>query len=248
MGVIPWSPLNGGWLTGKYRRDTEIPEGSRLACLVSTNPQYQTESPTNQRKLDLVEELAKLPASDAGVSLIDLAVVFVLQHPAVTAAIIGPRTMLQLEDQLGAADVTLDDQLLDRIDELGAARHRRRRARRLLPGARDRARRAPEAAMTTSAPRTIISGLAFGEGPRWHDGALWFSDMHGHEVIRSTVDGDTTTVAEVTDDEPSGLGWLPDGRLLVVAMETGKLLRQEADGTLVEHADLSGLAAARSTT
>ena len=66
--------------------------------------------------------------------------------------------------------------------------------------------------------------------------------MHGHEVIRSTVDGDTTTVAEVTHDEPSGLGWLPDGRLLVVAMETGKLLRQEPDGTLVEHADLSGLA------
>ena len=102
--------------------------------------------------------------------------------------------------------------------------------------------------MTTSTPRTIISGLAFGEGPRWHDGALWFSDMHGHVVIRSTVDGDTTTVAEVAHDEPSGLGWLPDGRLLVVAMETGKLLRQEHDGTLVEHADLSGLAAARSTT
>ena len=96
--------------------------------------------------------------------------------------------------------------------------------------------------MTPSAPRTVISGLAFGEGPRWHDGALWFSDMHGHVVIRSTVEGETTTIAEVTHDEPSGLGWLPDGRLLVVAMETGKLLRRESDGTLVEHADLSGLA------
>jgi sugar lactone lactonase YvrE len=91
-------------------------------------------------------------------------------------------------------------------------------------------------------PRTILGDLYFGEGPRWHDDALWFSDMHGHAVIRSTVDGRATTVVEVTHDEPSGLGWLPDGRLLVVAMETGKLLRREPDGELVEHADLSSLA------
>ena len=117
MGVIPWSPLNGGWLTGKYRRDAEIPAGSRLARLASTNPLYETESPTNQRKLDLVEELMKL-ASDAGTSLIDLALAFVLQHPAVTSAIIGPRTMQQLEDQLGADDVVLSADVLDRIDEL----------------------------------------------------------------------------------------------------------------------------------
>jgi sugar lactone lactonase YvrE len=84
--------------------------------------------------------------------------------------------------------------------------------------------------------------LYFGEGPRWHDDALWFSDMHGHAVIRSTVDGRATTVVDITHDEPSGLGWLPDGRLLVVAMETGKLLRREPDGELVEHADLSSLA------
>ena len=66
--------------------------------------------------------------------------------------------------------------------------------------------------------------------------------MHGHRVVATTVDGDATTVVEVPDDEPSGLGWLPDGRLLVVAMETGKLLRREPDGELVEHADLSSLA------
>ena len=117
MGVIPWSPLNGGWLTGKYRRDAEIPADSRLARLAASNPLYATKSPTNQRKLDLVEQLAKL-ASDAGISLIDLALAFVLQHPAVTAAIIGPRTMQQLEDQLGASEVTLTGELLDRIDEL----------------------------------------------------------------------------------------------------------------------------------
>jgi sugar lactone lactonase YvrE len=90
--------------------------------------------------------------------------------------------------------------------------------------------------------RTILDGFSFGEGPRWHDGALWFSDMHGHRVVRTDLDGHASTVVEVTHDEPSGLGWLPDGRLLVVAMETQKLLRQEVDGTLVEHADLTALA------
>jgi sugar lactone lactonase YvrE len=92
--------------------------------------------------------------------------------------------------------------------------------------------------------RLVLDGLWFGEGPRWHDGALWFSDMHGHRVVRTTVDGDATaeTVVEVAHDEPSGLGWLPDGRLLVVAMETQKLLRVEHDGSLVEHADLTSLA------
>ena len=96
--------------------------------------------------------------------------------------------------------------------------------------------------MPTSAVRTILDGLFFGEGPRWHDGALWFSDMHGHRVVRCGADGAAETVAELASDEPSGLGWLPDGRLLVVAMETQKLMRQEVDGSLVEHADLSGLA------
>ena len=102
--------------------------------------------------------------------------------------------------------------------------------------------------------RTILDGLYFGEGPRWHDGELWFSDMHAHRVVRTSVDGSggpdgparaegrASTVVEITHDEPSGLGWLPDGRLLVVAMETQKLLRVEPDGKVVEHADLSGLA------
>ena len=96
--------------------------------------------------------------------------------------------------------------------------------------------------MTPSPVRTVLDGLAFGEGPRWHDGALWFSDMHSHRVIRTALDGDAETVVEITHDEPSGLGWLPDGRLLVVAMETQRLLRVEPDGTVVEHADLSSLA------
>jgi sugar lactone lactonase YvrE len=93
----------------------------------------------------------------------------------------------------------------------------------------------------------VLDDLVFGEGPRWHDGELWFSDMHDHRVVRTTIDGRTTkgaatTVVEITGDEPSGLGWLPDGRLLVVAMETQCLLRVEADGSVVVHADLSSAA------
>jgi aryl-alcohol dehydrogenase-like predicted oxidoreductase len=116
MGVIPWSPLNSGWLTGKYRRNEAIPTDSRLARMAS-RPNFDIASAANQRKFGLVDELAKL-ASDAGVTLIELALAFVLQHPAVTAAIIGPRTIEQLEDQLGAAEVRLEPEVLDRIDQL----------------------------------------------------------------------------------------------------------------------------------
>ena len=73
--------------------------------------------PENQRKLDLIEDLLKV-ASDAGCSIVHLAVAFVISHPAVTSAIIGPRTMEQLVDQLPAVDVRLDDGILDRIDEI----------------------------------------------------------------------------------------------------------------------------------
>ncbi len=90
--------------------------------------------------------------------------------------------------------------------------------------------------------RIVLDGLNFSEGPRWRDGSLWFSDMHAHRVIRTDLDGNAETVAVVDWDDPSGLGWLPDRRLLVVAMSTQKLLRQEADGSIVEHADLSSLA------
>ena len=89
---------------------------------------------------------------------------------------------------------------------------------------------------------TLLDGLRFTEGPRWHDGALWFSDMHDHRVLRVTPDGAASTVVEIYDDEPSGLGWLPDGRLLVVAMETQRLLRVEPDGSIATHADLSSAA------
>jgi aryl-alcohol dehydrogenase-like predicted oxidoreductase len=114
LGVIPWSPLAGGWLTGRYRKGEDLPESRRAQRLPA---RYDMSKPGNQAKLDAVEELAVL-AEEAGISLIHLAVAFTLAHPAVTAPIIGPRTMEQLESQLGAVDVTLSEDLLDRIDKI----------------------------------------------------------------------------------------------------------------------------------
>lgn len=86
----------------------------------------------------------------------------------------------------------------------------------------------------------LADGLCFGEGPRWHDNALWLSDMHAHQVIRVTEDGTITPVVEV-QNAPSGLGWLPDGQLLIVSM-TDRTLRRFDGERLHLHADLSGLA------
>ena len=114
MGVIPWSPLAGGWLSGKYRKGEEL-ETSRRAQMIPDR--YDMSIPANQRKLEAADALAVL-AEEAGLSLIQLALGFVIRHPAVTAAIIGPRTMEHLESQLTAVDVTLSDEILDRIDEI----------------------------------------------------------------------------------------------------------------------------------
>ncbi|HLN15398.1 MAG TPA: aldo/keto reductase [Acidimicrobiales bacterium] len=114
IGVIPWSPLAGGWLTGRYRRGQEVPKEGRARFLPE---RFDPARPVNQRKADLVEDLLKV-ASDAGCSLVHLALAFVLHHPVVTSAIIGPRTMEQLVDQLPATEVRLDEATLDRIDEL----------------------------------------------------------------------------------------------------------------------------------
>jgi aryl-alcohol dehydrogenase-like predicted oxidoreductase len=116
IGVIPWSPLAGGWLSGRYRKDGALtgpasPARGRLTDI------FDPELPANQRKLDAADALAEL-AEEAGITLIQLAIAFALNHPAVTAPIIGPRTMEHLESQLAAADVRLDDAVLDRIDEI----------------------------------------------------------------------------------------------------------------------------------
>ncbi len=88
--------------------------------------------------------------------------------------------------------------------------------------------------------RILAEGLHFGEGPRWHGGRLWFSDFYDHAVKSLDVSGAVRTELEI-DDQPSGLGWLPDGRLLVVAMHRRQVLRVDPDGVKV-HADLAGLA------
>jgi aryl-alcohol dehydrogenase-like predicted oxidoreductase len=114
MGVIPWSPLAGGWLSGRYRKNAELPVSSRAGRI----PQrFDMNLPGNQAKLDAAEKLAVL-ADEAGMPLIHLAIAFVTGHPGVTSAIIGPRTMEQLESQLGAGQVVLDPAILDRIDEI----------------------------------------------------------------------------------------------------------------------------------
>jgi aryl-alcohol dehydrogenase-like predicted oxidoreductase len=114
MGVIAWSPLAGGWLSGRWRKGAADLTSRRSALI----PQrYDLSIPANQRKLEAAEALARL-AEETGISLIHLALAFVIRHPAVTAAIIGPRTIEHLESQLGAADIELPDDVLDQIDAI----------------------------------------------------------------------------------------------------------------------------------
>ena len=87
----------------------------------------------------------------------------------------------------------------------------------------------------------LVDGLTFPEAPRWHDGRLWFSDMGAARVMAVDLEGRAEVVLEVAA-RPSGLGWLPDGRLLVVSMGDRRVLRREAGGELVVHADLAELA------
>ena len=87
----------------------------------------------------------------------------------------------------------------------------------------------------------LLSGLCFCEGPRWREDALWFSDMHGQKVIKASPDGKSETILEISGDQPSGLGWLPDGRLLIVSMSRRQLLSWDGKRTAL-HADLSDLA------
>jgi aryl-alcohol dehydrogenase-like predicted oxidoreductase len=109
MGVMAWSPLAKGMLTGKYRKGQKTPDGIRA--------QRFPHAMSDVVSLDKVEQLIPL-AQDAGISLIHMALAFVVAHPALTAAIIGPRTMEQLDGLLAGAGVTLDDDLLARIDEI----------------------------------------------------------------------------------------------------------------------------------
>lgn len=116
QGVLVWSPLAGGWLAGKYKRGEELPDSWRTRFMPD---RFDQSVPENQRKLAVVESLTDL-AAKSDMSLIDLALRFVLEHPAVTSAIIGPRTMAQLESQLSAPAGRLGAEIMDAIDKLVA--------------------------------------------------------------------------------------------------------------------------------
>jgi aryl-alcohol dehydrogenase-like predicted oxidoreductase len=113
MGTLTYSPLGGGWLSGSWTAESAPTSPARQRLVA----RFDMSLPENQRKLEAVQQLAQV-AEDAGLSMIELAIAFVVGHPGVTSAIIGPRTMEQLESQLPAADVTLDAAVLDRIDEI----------------------------------------------------------------------------------------------------------------------------------
>jgi len=115
MGTLTYSPLAGGWLSGKWRKNTAPTPTSSAR----PSARFDMSSVANQRKLDVVDALGGI-ADDAGLTLIEMAIAFVINHPGVTSAIVGPRTMEQLESQLSAADVTLSAEILDRIDAVVA--------------------------------------------------------------------------------------------------------------------------------
>ncbi len=111
MGVIVWSPLSKGMLTGRYRKAQPLPDSLRV--------KYFQKQMTDERTLDVIEKLIPL-AQDAGLSLTHMALGFVMAHPVVTSAILGPRTMQQLDDLLAGVEVRLSDDVLDRIDQIAA--------------------------------------------------------------------------------------------------------------------------------
>jgi len=112
--VIPWSPLAGGWLSGKWRLGADDLTSNRAQRVPG---RYDLDQPENQQKLAAADALGQL-ADQAGVSLVHLALAWVINNPAVTSAIIGPRTMEQFTSQIGALDVSLSADVLDRIDEI----------------------------------------------------------------------------------------------------------------------------------
>jgi aryl-alcohol dehydrogenase-like predicted oxidoreductase len=115
MGTLSYSPLAGGWLSGKWRKDAPpVPTSANRP-----SARFDMSTAANQQTLEVVDALGRM-ADDLGITLIEMAIAFAITHPGITSAIIGPRTTEQLESQLGAAEVTLSTETLDRIDELVA--------------------------------------------------------------------------------------------------------------------------------
>ncbi|HEY2593035.1 MAG TPA: aldo/keto reductase [Chloroflexota bacterium] len=116
LGVLSYSPLAGGWLSGKYRKGREV-SGPGSAARIARSATYDSMNPANAAKLDAADALGAL-AEEAGMTLIQMAIAFVTRHPAVTSAIIGPRTLEHLEGYLTADEVELSGDMLDRIDQI----------------------------------------------------------------------------------------------------------------------------------
>jgi aryl-alcohol dehydrogenase-like predicted oxidoreductase len=117
LGVLTYSPLAGGWLSGKYRKGVKVSGPGSTARAQRFPGVYDSANPANATKLDAADALGEL-ADEAGLTLIQMAIAFVTRHPAVTSAIIGPRTMDHLDTYLAADGIDLSDDLLDRIDEI----------------------------------------------------------------------------------------------------------------------------------
>jgi aryl-alcohol dehydrogenase-like predicted oxidoreductase len=117
LGVMAYSPLAGGWLSGKYRKGRKVAGPGSVARQRRSSSAYDAADPANAAKLDAADALGEL-ADEAGLTLVQLAIAFVTRHPAVTSAIIGPRTMEHLEGYLAADGVELSTELLDRVDQI----------------------------------------------------------------------------------------------------------------------------------
>ena len=122
LGVLVYSPLAGGWLSGRYRKDRQVTGPGSAARAERFPGVYDATLPENAAKLEAADALARL-ADEAGLTLVQLAIAFVVRHPAVTSAIVGPRTMEHLEGYLAADGVHLTDDVLDRIDEIVPPAH-----------------------------------------------------------------------------------------------------------------------------
>ena len=151
MGVLSYSPLAGGWLSGRYRTGAEAPHSVVRQRLAN---RFDMSLPENQRKLEASGQFGEL-ADKTGITLIEMAIAFVLRHPAITSAIIGPRTMEHLESQLTAASTVLSEDVLDRIDEIGRPASRSTRpitAGSALPCRRPRAAAEPGQPLSGEVP------------------------------------------------------------------------------------------------
>ena len=218
MGILTYSPLAGGWLSGTWSADSSptSPARQRLAA------RFDMSLPENQRKLEAVEQLQQV-ADDAGLTMIELAIAFVVNHPGVTSAIIGPRTMEQLDSQLPAADVTLD---------AGDARpHRRdRQARREPQPRRHQLRRAGPRARAAAAldPKGALMQITRSSIDTQKGPADWFTGDVYIDAVAAPAGTSTFAAALVHFTPGARTAWHthPHGQTIFVTEGVGLCQRE----------------------